>query len=1470
MRKIFWILAGITLATQLSAQTNLAPVRLAIVPETTEVRAAADVLTAEFSKNDQVQLLERAEIERVYREQGLSAGNKDYLKLGQILGADGLLLLDNIKEGTNQFMNLRLIAVKPGVVLTAEKFSWPVKEVTEWSSALSKHLEVYFPKLAVLKKDALPLTIVNLRSSVASESSVETERQLKLLAIQRLSREPQLFVLERQKLQLLGDEKNLNTDESAFWSGSYLLDGVVDQNGYSHDTITINAQLTPPQGGTPMTFAVSGSRTNLTEVINQLAAKVAAALKVKLIVKEWSAAAEAQQFFEEANWALRWGVFKEAQAAADSAWALGKQDLACALVRVKAYLMEVEASSITYQYPESTLSPGYNADGKPIGQAPSDAEVQAEIKRLKARYPLMSAYHVSEVNRAKSINCAVADRLPAPENIDCALHALELYLEFSRRSPEGEAKILTRGKGWHDWHNSDWYQLGLDNLVAASKVLQGFYFMPPKQKDDGEKLAALRERTRAVAGLLFESPSVHDSYYVGGRAASHDELERTIGRNSSIFAVLINWAAFWQEKPDNTVALYRKLMESPAFCYLHGALWSRDLLQPRLVAWNPDDRSRLPRLWEDFCNELNGSTNLLWRLEAHALALTTSTDSVKTGTAFTNFFEEIFTNSAALVANPVEVLYSWDGEALLTAANRNSLYSEDKDRLSRTYFTVFRPRLEQINREYWTKTIPAAQVADAFDKQKEYLRQSPPFNFMEFTTVFREKAYNQKQAEEILPLIIAYKSNLLAQSEQAAKAQQFKLKNDAHSVEFFLQREVEQILHPAPLTPLPQPAATAAPRSPSPAARPVLPAVAAEPDPATNVITVEKFLEIPLARLGDEITGATICAHHWQENKLVLDLNCSATIYSFDNKGHWQSTRNTTRPAIAILDPATEKWDVIGCPEPDIVSLNNFYHRTTLWRGVVFTSEGGRIQKYDPAKKSWQTLEIPGAGNCELFTVNDHLYAATLNLIVEITDGGTGSHILASNRRQPPVSALDSENLGTPALFAGPGHSLRAAVGNKIAEWNGSDWRTVCPAPKAPLPPVITDEGILFLADGWNSSAGVWRLNTGSDTVEFCLGQEQQTGFVTPQPGAEKKPKPIWNLPAKFSLSRLPTAGRGTDVFLMTDHARIQDIVDEQHHEVTAKKILPQDGYHAELFCFVSNLPAPLKVLLKFADHEGAAPPVTGQKSTGGFTPPGTPVGWMGFIGGQLILGRELPDHFGGSDSSYFPKAGIWVVPQSKVDSELIRLNNRQQKSLAKAEMEKSHELKSLLEKFDSNHDGVIDGEEREAALADEKFVAGELDKIDANHNGWLEAAELAYFDANKNQTLEPAEQTGIEATEHLLAVQLVRKFDLDGDGFLDRREFNTLTQTSLEPLARSMLGNPFPDNNHDGKMDVDEVQSVCEQQTLRGLRSRRMPGTPGFNPIPPRGNPALDVRQIFKNDVEIFWQISGGTPARPPNGAGA
>jgi hypothetical protein len=318
------------------------PIRLAIVSKSTEVDRAADPLTAEFSKAGKVQLLERAEIARVYREPSLATGNGDYLKLGQILRADGLLFLGVETVGTNQFLAVDLVAVKPGVILLNQRFRWPLELSSEWAPAVEKRIDTLTPKLGVLAKDAVPISVVNLRSTMETAEAREAERQLTLLTIERLSQEPKLFVLERRRMESLAAEKELKgLDDAAFWDGSYLLDGTLDNAGYSQSTLTLTVRLTPPKGGGPVIIEVSGSRTNYSEVINRLTDKVLASLKLNRTSEPWNATEEADQFYAEAQWALKWNLFPQARAAAESAWALGKRNSDSAGVLFEAYTESV-------------------------------------------------------------------------------------------------------------------------------------------------------------------------------------------------------------------------------------------------------------------------------------------------------------------------------------------------------------------------------------------------------------------------------------------------------------------------------------------------------------------------------------------------------------------------------------------------------------------------------------------------------------------------------------------------------------------------------------------------------------------------------------------------------------------------------------------------------------------------------------------------------------------------------------------------------------------------------------------------------------------------------------------------------------------------------------------------------------------------------------------------------------------------
>src|SRR5579871_5167993 len=121
------------------AGTNFAPVRLALLVEEPSALPAGDILTAELSKRDGIQLLDRAEIETVYREYQIAAANPSYIKLGQILGAEGLLFLEAVKEGTNRYLETRLVAAKPGVIVDAIRSPWPVADPSAWADWIAHH-----------------------------------------------------------------------------------------------------------------------------------------------------------------------------------------------------------------------------------------------------------------------------------------------------------------------------------------------------------------------------------------------------------------------------------------------------------------------------------------------------------------------------------------------------------------------------------------------------------------------------------------------------------------------------------------------------------------------------------------------------------------------------------------------------------------------------------------------------------------------------------------------------------------------------------------------------------------------------------------------------------------------------------------------------------------------------------------------------------------------------------------------------------------------------------------------------------------------------------------------------------------------------------------------------------------------------------------------------------------------------------
>jgi hypothetical protein len=336
---LFWLLHAAIQVAALAPAAAAEPPKLAIIAEAPELKNLADVLTVQWSLKGGVTLLERADLEKVLSEQTLTAGGqKNFIKLGQLLGADGLIILETAKAGTNSLLATRLVAVSPGVVLDIKGFPLPVRDFEGWSEFMVQNHTPLLPKLKVPRSAAVPVSILNLRASLDSPANRDIERQLTALTADRLVQQHEFFVLERQRMSQLTWEKTLKgVDEAPFWTGSFLLEGTLDKNGFDPQVLTVSAHLAPAQGGASVPIEISSARTNLAGVVDELSKKVSEVILKSSNWSPWNAKAEADKYYEEANWAVRWQLQEKAEQAIDAAWALGRRDGSTASRRVDIY-----------------------------------------------------------------------------------------------------------------------------------------------------------------------------------------------------------------------------------------------------------------------------------------------------------------------------------------------------------------------------------------------------------------------------------------------------------------------------------------------------------------------------------------------------------------------------------------------------------------------------------------------------------------------------------------------------------------------------------------------------------------------------------------------------------------------------------------------------------------------------------------------------------------------------------------------------------------------------------------------------------------------------------------------------------------------------------------------------------------------------------------------------------------------------
>lgn len=1067
-----------------------AELSLALVPENEAARPAADLLLAELSSEPGLRLLERAELQRIVSEQSLSLANsQDLLRIGKLAGADSLLLLDHfsrVRESgqSQQFIGLRLILVQAGVVLHTADYAWPVPDPSEWSRKTARALVPQFGKARVSEASALKLSLLNLRSATASMDSRLLEQELNGVLLKRLARETNIFVLERQKLGATLLERELNSEAAPFWQGSYLIDGTVNKQGYNTNLIQIEGRVVSPGGKVTNVIELTEARGEVPKLIDRLVLEV---LKAANLAPSgsWDRTGEAARYFEEAGWSLRWGLWREAQSAADAAWALGKQDEAAASRRVEAYSRASKPQTgIRYSYPQ---------------------------------------------RRRKSF-----EKPPQAESLPSGIAALSIFLDWSRRMGVEKA-----GK--------QWVSVGLGALENASQLLSVYYFTQEARDGHEEELAELRGLCRQTAEWLASAPSVRAPFFLDGAALSIDEI-RLEFEHENLFTTMARYGALWQERMADALRMQSMLISAPSFGLIRKDYFGDPFNAGPVAGWKWNERMNALPVWREFLADLEKSTNLVTCVNAKILKCGTLSLDSERHERIREILGLLRANQEELGKHPSPLRYEHQLEELVGLAS--NVETPEREALKREIRLAETTVMQPIER--------AQEAASLFPQQKQFL-QNLEIDFSQFTRLFPPSGtFAKGQAEALAGLLAHYRAGLTNLLKKAEARDQGKIRNSLALSAHLEDRLNEMLGKRAPVRP-PVSASNQVPASPNGQAAGLPEGARKAP---TNVEGGGAIRPRPVGPFGRGGQPEPLTPTAVRTNRLVVDLfqrlppevmaltnvsDLRNTSYAPAGSNIWLRSwfiqqrpengyRREERGVIALFNPESGVREIIPTDFEQPVYHSPFSPMAPdfqVWKGDLYAAGGSELRKYDRARQEWQTLPVPLSRSAQVFALDGHLLILNADSLQELEGSGAGAKTLASSRRNPPVTPLDTlTNLSAGSLF-GAADGFRAWVPPSLYQFRSGTF-SLLQTFRQPGRVSSDPHGFLYLEFGASKHPVYWMGEADENPVVLFTQQATDANRWRPAVpnGMNEVTNAVWAGLNRFAVDVSSAVVVGEDIFM--------------------------------------------------------------------------------------------------------------------------------------------------------------------------------------------------------------------------------------------------------------------------------------------------------------------------------------------------
>lgn len=221
------------------------PIRLAVIPgegDRAPKVGIVELLTADLSKQDDLVLLERAEIGKVLAEEGLTAGGladpKAMVKLARIVSADLFVFMERLTNTTPAALRIQITEATTGIALGS--VLQPEKSFDTDRAELAQYLKQALAKVRAPEKDRRYVGILGFRSEEPGHALEGFAAALGSLLAVDLNRSPAVLLLDREHLDRLTQEHDLTGMDLKLRLSAVLLDGGIRRTPGTQDgTVTI-------------------------------------------------------------------------------------------------------------------------------------------------------------------------------------------------------------------------------------------------------------------------------------------------------------------------------------------------------------------------------------------------------------------------------------------------------------------------------------------------------------------------------------------------------------------------------------------------------------------------------------------------------------------------------------------------------------------------------------------------------------------------------------------------------------------------------------------------------------------------------------------------------------------------------------------------------------------------------------------------------------------------------------------------------------------------------------------------------------------------------------------------------------------------------------------------------------------------------------------------------------------------------